>query len=60
MKKLFKVVDREDGKTVEYFEDKPSAKILRDMLNPNRGDDFIQGTQERHFVAKGPDHRHYS
>ena len=59
MKRLFKVVDSHTKKTIEYFSNKIEAKATRNSLNPERGDDFIPGTKERYYIAKGPDHRLY-
>ena len=60
MKRLFQVMDSNKNKIVEYFEHKADAKVLRNTLNPIRVDDFVEGTKERYFIAKGPDHRKFS
>lgn len=57
MNKLFAVVDSSTKKVIEYFDNKPEAKALRNSLNPPRSEDFVAGTKERFFIAKGPDHR---
>ena len=59
--RLFAVKDRTNGKVVgnEYYESKMEAKEARDKLNPERDKDFQQGTLERYYVVKGPDHKLY-
>lgn len=60
--RLFAVKDRSTGKLAlsgEFFSNKKEAKDARTELNPPRSEDFVQGTLERYFVVKGPDHRLY-
>lgn len=59
MKKLFSVKDSHNNKVIDFFDDKMKAKALRNELNPERGEDFIMGTRERYYVAKGPDHKDF-
>lgn len=59
MKKLFSVKDRTNNKVIDNFNNKMLAKELRNKLNPERPKDFVLGSPERYYIAKGPDHRKY-
>lgn len=55
MKKLYTILDRTTGKTLdEFFSNKDVAKNRRDELNGERPDD---PNAMRFVVAHGPDHR---
>ncbi len=53
MKRLFAVLDTQNNKIVEdqYFQDKESAKKVREELNG--------GKNVRYIVTPGPDHHKY-